>query len=232
MATYRREDFERIATAIERDVEDVIKHKQLFEWAADWYGLDRGHPGEGRTRPRRTPPSKMGEKWQRIAESARRLLQALGIENYEDADDGPGSFELLQRLAAVEDQSEDAVVNATRRLGQLAIILDVIEAATEIERRALGAAEDVIAIGKLTVPKGHQGDAPVNNWIATTMETYRKITGVEPATSVGHVGQPNEGIASGPLIRSLQAAGEPLGLIYSEDAWRSRVRTILEPHKN
>jgi hypothetical protein len=64
------------------------------------------------------------------------------------------------------------------------------------------------------------------------MEVYRKITGVEPATSVGHVDQPNEGIASGPFIRFLQSTGEPLGLSYSEDAWRSRVRTILEPHRN
>ena len=89
-----------------------------------------------------------------------------------------------------------------------------------------------LAIGNLTVPKGHQGDAAVNNWIAAMMEIYRKITGAEPATSVGHVDQPNEGIASGPFIRFLQAAGEPLGISYSEDAWRSRVRTILKHHKN
>ena len=72
----------------------------------------------------------------------------------------------------------------------------------------------------------------MNNWIAAMMEIYRKITGAEPATSVGQVDQPNEGIASGPFIRFLQAAGEPLGISYSEDAWRSRVRTILETYKN
>ena len=226
MATYSREDFERIATAIETDVGDVVKHKQLFECAADWYELDCGLPPDARRRPRRTPPSKMRDKLQRIAKRARRLLQALEIKSYEDADDGPGNFELLQSLAAVEAQSEDAVVNATRRLGQLAMISDATEAAREFERRALAAAEDEIAIGNLTVPKGHQGDAAVNNWIAEMMEIYRKITGAEPATSVGGVDQANEGIASGPFIRFLQAAGMPLDIIYSEDALRSRVGVI------
>ena len=129
-------------------------------------------------------------------------------------------------------KSEDAVVNATRRIGQLATMMDAIEAASELERRATKAAKDVIAIGNLTVPKGHQGKAAVNNWIAGIMEIYRKITDAEPTTSVGGVDQPNDGIASGPFIRFLQAAGKPLDIIYSEDAWRSRVRTILKSHKN
>ena len=144
MTAYSREYFEKIAAAIKKDVGDVVNYKQLFQWAADWYGLDCGLARETRSRPRRTPPSKMGEKLQRIAKSARRLLQALEIKSYEEADDGPGNFELLEILAAVEDQSEDAVVNAARRIGQLATILDAIEAATELERRALVAAKDVI----------------------------------------------------------------------------------------
>ncbi|MCJ7754577.1 MAG: hypothetical protein MUP13_08435, partial [Thermoanaerobaculales bacterium] len=48
-------------------------------------------------------------------------------------------------------------------------------AARELERRALEGAKDVIVVGKLTVPKGHQGDAAVNNWIAKMMDIYRKI---------------------------------------------------------
>lgn len=60
------------------------------------------------------------------------------------------------------------------------------------------------------------------------MRLYKDITGKEPATSVGKAGQPNEGVACGPLIRFLIAADEPLGLRLSEDAWRSRVRTILK----
>jgi hypothetical protein len=235
MPTYSSEDYERIATAIGKDVGDVVEYKQLFEWAADWYGLDRGLPRDVPASPRRTPPSKMREKLLRIAKSASRLLNDLKIQRnetkgYEEASDGPGNFELLEALAAVDPPSEDAVIKATTRLGQLATLIDAVEAAKELEDRALKAADDVIAIGKLTVPKGHEGDTPVNNWIAAMMEIYRKITGVEPATSVGHVDQANEGIASGPFIRFLQAAGRPLGLNYSEDALRSRVRTILRAH--
>ena len=232
MATYSIEDFKRIAAAIGRGVGDIVKYKQLFKRAADWYGLDCGLPRDAPPQPRRTPPSKMREKLQRMAKSARRLLQDLEITRYEDADDGPGNFELLEILAAVEEPSEDAVVNATRRIGLLATMMDAIEAASELERRATEAAEDVIAMGNLTVPKGHRGKTAVNNWIAEMMEIYRKITGAEPVTSVGRVDQPNEGIASGPFIRFLQAAGKPLGIGYSEDALRSRVRTILKFHKN
>ena len=54
------------------------------------------------------------------------------------------------------------------------------------------------------------------------------ITGKEPATSVGSPDRPNEGIAAGPLIRFLEAGGKPLKIAFSEDAWRSRVRTILK----
>jgi hypothetical protein len=230
MPTYSREHLEEIAAAVGSDVGDVLKHEQLFEWAADRYGLDCGLPRGAPGRPRRTPPSKMREKMDRIAKNARRLLQDLKITSCEEEADGPGSFELLEMLASVETPSEDAVVNATSRIGQLLAMLDAIEAANELERRALKAADDVIALGKLTLPKGHQGDAAVNNWIAAMMEIYRKITGCEPATSVVGAKQHNEGIASGPLIRFLQAAGEPLGIRYAEDALRSRVRTILKSH--
>jgi len=66
------------------------------------------------------------------------------------------------------------------------------------------------------------------------MGLYRTITGEEPRTSVGGPDQPNEGIAAGPLIRFLMAAGNPLGIEFYEDAWRSRVRTILKgvPRQN
>jgi hypothetical protein len=64
--------------------------------------------------------------------------------------------------------------------------------------------------------------------IAAMLGVYRTITGKEPATSVGAPDRPNEGIAAGPLIRFLQAAGKPLKIEFSEDAWRSRVRTILK----
>ena len=41
-------------------------------------------------------------------------------------------------------------------------ILEAVHAARELERRARIGAEDVVRIGKLTVPKGHHGDAAEN----------------------------------------------------------------------
>jgi hypothetical protein len=99
---------------------------------------------------------------------------------------------------------------------------------SEFDRRATKAAIEVAEVGKLTVREGNFGDDAVNDWIAAMMGLYRKITGKEPRTSVGGENQPNEGIAAGPLIRFLQAAGKPLGIEFSEDAWRSRVRTVLK----
>ena len=90
------------------------------------------------------------------------------------------------------------------------------------------AATEVAEIGKLTAREGNPGDDAINDWIATMMGLYRTITGKEPATSVGGPGQPNEGIAAGPFIRFLGAAGKPLGIEFAEDAWRGRVRTILK----
>ncbi len=232
MAIYCKKDYERVAAAIGKDVAEVMRHEKLFERAAHWYKLDCGLPHDTPPRPRPTPPTKMREKMHLIAKSARRLLKHLGVDHYDEAFDGPGNFEILEVLASVEEPSEDAVVIATRRIGRLEEILQAIEAADELEHRARKAADEVIAVGDLTVPRGNRGDAAVNNWVASMMEIYRKITGSEPATSVGRPDQPNEGIASGPLIRFLEAAGKPVEITYAEDAWRSRVRTILKPQKN
>ena len=38
---------------------------------------------------------------------------------------------------AVEEPDEDAVINATRRMGQLATMMHALEAASELECRAL-----------------------------------------------------------------------------------------------
>ena len=123
---------------------------------------------------------------------------------------------------------KNSVAKATRRIGRLVEIVEGIAAAAEFERRAQKAAAEVAEIGKLTVQEGNPGDDAVNDWIAAMMGIYRTITGKEPATSVGGPKRPNEGIAAGPLIRFLQAAGIPLKIEFSEDAWRSRVRTILK----
>jgi len=68
-------------------------------------------------------------------------------------------------------------------MGRLAEIIDSALAAAELHRRAKQAANEVARVGKLTVQGGNPGDDAVNNWVATIMSLYRKITGKEPRTS-------------------------------------------------
>jgi hypothetical protein len=221
MATYEQSNFEQIAAAIGMEVRDIAKHQNLFEAAALWYRL-------GRRRPTRIAPSKLREKLDQVAKSARRLLKSLGVNGPDEAADAPDHTEILAALVLAGESNADPVMEATRRIGRLAEILDGIAAAAEFERRAQKAAIEVAEVGKLTVREGNFGDDAVNDWIAAMMALYRKITGKKPRTSVGGQNQPNEGIGAGPLIRFLQAAGQPPGIEFSEDAWRSRVRTVLK----
>jgi hypothetical protein len=220
MTTYKRSNFQQIAAAIGMEVEQIAKHENRFEAAARWHRLDR-------RRPERTAPSKLDEKLGQVAKNARRLLKSLGVNDPHEAADGPGDIEILDALVLAGGPTEGALIEATGRVGRLVEILDAIKAAAEFDRRAKEAAQEAAAVGKLTVREGNCGDEAVNNWIAAMMSLYRLITGKKPATTVGASGQPNEGIAAGPLLRFLKAAGKPLDIEFSEDAWRSRVRTIL-----
>ena len=217
---YTNANFEQIATAIGTAVKAVADVEAQFEAAALWFRLDK-------RRPRRTAPSKQREKLNQIAKSARRLLESLDINGPDEVADGPRDPEIFKALVLIGEPDEESVAKATRRIGRLVEIVEGIAAAAEFERRAQKAAAEVAEIGKLTVQEGNPGDDAVNDWIAAMMGIYRTITGKEPATSVGGPKRPNEGIAAGPLIRFLQAAGIPLKIEFSEDAWRSRVRTIL-----
>ena len=221
MATYSKDNFERIATAIGKDVADTQRHKKAFEAAAMWYRLSRITP-EGK----RIAPSVMRNRMTKIANAARRLLEHLGVSDPAQAPDGPATA-VLEVLASADDGSEDAVIRATARIGRLVEILEAGDAARDLERLAGKGAEDVAQIGKLIVPKGHQGDVAENDWIAAMMSIYKQITGKDPGTSVIAPGRPGRGKAAGPLIRFLAAAGKPLGIEYSANSWRGRVREVL-----
>lgn len=86
MATYKQSTFAEIADAIGMDVAPIVKHENLFEAAALWYRL-------ARRRPARIVPSKLREKLEQVAKSARRLLKSLGVNDTEEAADGPGDPE-------------------------------------------------------------------------------------------------------------------------------------------
>lgn len=221
MPTYTEADLEQIAAAVAGDIGQVLKHKRQFEAAALWFRL-------GKRRPHRRATSKLRARLDSIAKNARRLLTSLGIKNAEEAFDGPNDSEILEALVLMDERNEDAIIESTRKIGRLTEILEGIAAVSELERRATEATNEVTEVGNLIVSKGNSGDAILNGWIGAMMGLYRTITGKNPGTSVGGPEQPDEGIARGPLIRFLEAAGKPLHIEYSEDAWRSRVRTILK----
>ena len=224
MATYSRADFERIAAAIGKDVVEVVQHEEGFEAAATWYRLFS-------KAPKGVAPSVMCKRMTQIANAARKLLRHLDIFDPAQAADGPGAIALLEFLASAEHGTEDEVVRATARVGRLVEIFDSIDAARELERRARKAAQDVVRIGELIVPKGHRGDAAVNDWIAAMMSIYKSVTGKDPGTSVNPPGRPDRGKAAGPLTRFLDAASKPLDIVFSPDSWRRRVCTILNAHR-
>jgi hypothetical protein len=221
MATYDQSDFERIAAAIGIDVGQIATHRNLFEEASRWYRF-------AREQPTRIAPSKMRDKLEEISKNARRILKSLGVDNPADAADGPRSRELLAALVLLGERNEDPVIEAVARIGRLTEIVEGLAAAAELEVRAKKAAIEAVKVGKLTVRERNSGDDAINDWTAAMMRLYRRITGRKAATSVRAPQRTNEGIAAGPLIRFLQAAGKPLEIELSEDAWRSRVRTILE----
>jgi hypothetical protein len=220
MATYSREDFEQIAAAIRKDVTQVCRHEKRFEAAAMWYRL-----GQNALKNQRTAPFVMRRRMTQIANDARKLLRHLGVWDPAQAPDGP-SIAVLQVLASTGDVTEDAVVRATARIGRLVEILEAADAVREVEHRAHRGAEDVVRIGRLVVPKGHQGKAAVNDWIASMMSIYKQVTGNDPGFSVVAPGRVGRGKAVGPLIRFLEAAGKPMGIRLSPDSFAGRMKDI------
>ena len=66
MATYSREDFEEIASAIDKDIADVCQQEKHFEAAAMWYRLDR-------KAPKRQTPFVIQRRMTQIVNAARSL---------------------------------------------------------------------------------------------------------------------------------------------------------------
>ena len=185
-----------------------------------WYRL-----GCNALKIQRTTPFVMRGRMRKITNAARKLLRHLEVPDPAQAPDGPGIV-VLQVLASADGGSEDAVVRATARIGRLVEILEAVDAARELERRAEIGAEDVVRVGEVVVPKGHQGETAVNDWIAAMMSIYKQITGKEPGISIAAPSRPDRGKAYGPLIRFLEAAGKPLNIPFSADSLAGRVKDI------
>jgi hypothetical protein len=127
LATYKQSNFEEIAAAIGVEVGQIAKHENVFEAAALWYRL------AGR-RLTRIAPSKLREKLDPVAKNVRRLLKSMGVNDLDQALDGPGNIEILAALVLVGERNEDPIIEATRRIGRLAEIIDGVAAAAEVER--------------------------------------------------------------------------------------------------
>jgi hypothetical protein len=175
-------------------------------------------------------PTKGRRRLQQIAGAAKRLLKTLGVQDADDAPDGPSS-EVLDLLRYADTVGEDRITHATERVGRLAEVFEGISAARSLKQASEEAASGVICVGNLIVPKGHQA-GPLSVWVAALFGIHKRLTGREPATSVGAPARSNEGKAGGPLIRFLQTTGRPLGIRKSDEAWRSIVRGILVHGQN
>ena len=124
-------------------------------------------------RPRRTAPSKRREKLKQVANNARRLLKSLGINDPDEAADGPGDPEIFQALVLIGERNANPVMEATRRIGRLVEIVEGTAGAAEFDRRARKATTEIAEVGKLTVRQGNPGDDAVNEWITAMMAVYR-----------------------------------------------------------
>jgi hypothetical protein len=122
LTTYTNANLEQIAIAIGIAVEPAADFKAQFEAAALWFRLDK-------RRPKRPAPSKQREKLTQVAKNARRLLKSLGINDPNEAVDGPGDPEIFKGLVLTDEFNENAVLEATRRIGRLIEIVEGIAAA-------------------------------------------------------------------------------------------------------
>jgi hypothetical protein len=249
MPTYSSENFERIAAALGVGTNDVLLHASAFEEAATWYRHNvppakrQGGPtlelrnqrimkvteipGLRKQRSRKSRPlSELRKKAKQVTAAAQKLLLHLGVRRLREAPDGPGDRELLTFLASYSGSSEAEIIGATARIGRLAELLEAINAAKTLKARAYEAAQEAIRFAK-RLPKGHQGDVAVVGWTADMMTLWKRMTGREPGFSVLRPGA-GRGQPTGPFLRFLQAAAEPLEIELSPASARSRQRALKE----
>ena len=233
-----------ICAAVSVPLAKVTRYRHRFDGAAGWYRLDLG-------RPVRSPPSVQYKRFasitraaerlenalrrraaknvkdrRKISRQAARLLQTLGIKPGGYADDM--DYDILVGLAGPSND-ENAVIDAVEILSRLPETrVGAVRATRKLASRARRGAKLEMRVGPLVTSRGHTGNDSINSWIANLMILYELITGRHARTSTGPAGGTNEGEGTGPLLRFLHAAGDPIGISMGSDAWRSRVRTILK----
>ena len=218
--TYSNRDLQKIAAALQVPTNIIREKAGDLEEAALWYRRTEQNP-----LPKKA--AILRGRADQIAKAARKLLKHLGIDDPRNAPDGPGATWILELLTYSEAATEDGVVRATERIGRLAEIVEGIRATKEIEGYASKAPRAIQELADAIGIKGHRGDMALEVWLGMTMTLYREITGDRPMFNVGASGSADEGIAGGKFIGFLEAAGSPLGIELSSEAWRSRARIVL-----
>ncbi|MEE8252716.1 MAG: hypothetical protein V3R17_02155 [Hyphomicrobium sp.] len=207
--TYRDEDLQRIADAINVPPDRVLAERGKLEGAATFFRLDAREP-------QRTPPFKRKKKLAAVVKAANRLMKALHISSSDAAADGPGDQDIAEWLVE-EAGDERRVLAATDAVGDIAAWAS--------------AAADREMPPEYTPPKTFKGDVAVNDWLRAVFPVYRNLTNKEPKTSTN----PGTGEHLGPTIRFLIAATDPpivtawfewRKISRSPAAWRNRVRMV------
>ncbi|MBD1548441.1 hypothetical protein [Roseibium aggregatum] len=164
----------------------------------------------------------------RYRAGAGSVFQCLGVDPI-DAIDGIEDRALANALSEVSDRDEQ---NLTALVVSLAGFdrdrSGAIHAARDLRRRCTQSIDDLTQIRGVTVKPGHHGNEQVNNWLDNMLCLYEEIIGKPVGMSVAAPGSDHAGEVSGRLIDFLKVAGKPVGLCYSPEAWRSRVRTARE----
>ena len=175
---------------------------------------------------RLTTPTELKAKLAKVKKHAAQLLEALGIARADHAVDGVADEDIQIALISDKDRGDDQVRCAAEAIGKLDELVDAALAANLILVRSTSALTKAVRIQTLMVAPGHIGQPALHDWVGAVMAIYAHVTGNEPGTSVGSPEQENKGRPGGPLIRFLIAAGKPLDIEMTANAWRSRVRAI------
>lgn len=196
--------------------EEREKFRIQVESAATWFRIDSRSDSP-------VSPSQRRDQFRRVERTARDLLGALGLREDSPLEDGLPDGPIRRALEyGLGDEGE-------LRLRQILVGLGRIRDVAALERQ--NTEEE-------TKPpwdrSRNPGNVPINDLIAALMAIYEQYKPIR--TSVGAPDRPNEGEATGPLVRFLKALLDPLleavpdpsVVELSEDAIRSRVRTLLK----
>ncbi len=201
---------------------------ERLESAAKWWQIQ----AEFRQKP---TPSQLKERLANIEQTARQLLDALGIPKEGDLDLSamPPAlrFDGLQAEATIEAERLEATIKA-KRLGGLpaatgaGLLEDAIRGVYCLKIWAARAGETEDAKGGTPRTKRHNRDEALDGLIAEFIAIWVGVFEKAPKTSVGAPETQNEGKAGGPLLRFIDACLAPLlgEKRPSAEAIRGRVR--------